>query len=39
MRLIEIDVRDPASAMVGGAVDQHALFYVASRGRGPWPNG
>jgi len=39
VRLIEIDVRDPASAMVGGAVDQHALFYVASRGRGPWPNG
>src|SRR5260370_30134830 len=36
--LIEIDVRDPASAMVGGAVDQHALFYVASRGR-RWPNG
>lgn len=37
--LIEVDVRDPASALVGGAVDQHALFYVASRGRGPWSNG
>ena len=37
--LIEIDVCDPASATVGGTIDQHALFYVASGGRGPWSNG
>ena len=38
-RLIEIDVSNPASALVGGAVDHHTLFSVASRGCGPWPNG
>ena len=37
-RLIEIDVRDPASPLVGGTVDHHALFCVASPGFGPWPN-
>jgi hypothetical protein len=38
-RLIEIDVRDPASGVVGGTVDHHALLRVGSRGFGPWPNG
>ena len=38
-RLIEIDVRNPASALVGGTVDHHTLFYVASPGLGPRPSG
>jgi hypothetical protein len=33
--LFEIDVRDPASAFVGSAVDYHARFYVSP---GPWRN-
>jgi hypothetical protein len=37
-RLIEIDVGDPASALIGGTVDHHALSCVASPGFGPWPS-
>jgi hypothetical protein len=33
--LFEISVRDPASALVGSAVDYHALIYVSPR---PWRN-
>jgi hypothetical protein len=38
LRLIEIYVRDPASPLVGGTVDHHALSCVAGPGFGPWPN-
>ena len=34
-RLIEIDVPDPASALVGRTVDHHALFCVVRLGFGP----
>ena len=37
-RLIEIDVSDPGSALVGSTVDHHALSCVASPGFGPWPS-
>src|SRR5262245_29993345 len=36
-RLIEIDVCDPASSLVGGTVDHHAPSCLASLGVGPWP--
>jgi hypothetical protein len=38
-RLIEIDVCNAASALVGGSVDHHAPCGIASPGSGSWLNG
>jgi hypothetical protein len=35
-RLIEIDVRDPASGVAGG-IDHHTLLRIANPGFGSWP--